>query len=132
MGGGFSRRGTDGEAPETDGVEAGRGGARGGRGKHRWRDLKLRAGFFMPGVTRVGRAGGVARAGTTAQGATAAAGAGRAGAGAAGPRPRGRVLVGSLITGVEHAAIAALKAAAARGEFATDEQVRAMGAKHGL
>jgi predicted transcriptional regulator len=32
----------------------------------------------------------------------------------------------------EKAAIAASKAAAARGEFATDEQVRAIWAKHGL
>lgn len=32
----------------------------------------------------------------------------------------------------ERAAIAASKAAAARGEFATDEQVRAVWAKHGL
>jgi hypothetical protein len=32
----------------------------------------------------------------------------------------------------EHAAIAESKAAAARGEFATDEQVRAAWAKHGL
>ncbi len=32
----------------------------------------------------------------------------------------------------EQAAIAASKAAAARGEFATDEQVRAVWAKHGL
>ena len=32
----------------------------------------------------------------------------------------------------ERAAIAASKAAAARGEFATDEQVRAAWAKHGL
>jgi len=32
----------------------------------------------------------------------------------------------------EHAAIAASKAAAERGEFATDEQVRAVWAKHGL
>ena len=32
----------------------------------------------------------------------------------------------------ERAAIAASKAAAARGEFATDEQVRATWAKHGL
>jgi predicted transcriptional regulator len=32
----------------------------------------------------------------------------------------------------ERAAIAASKAAAARGEFATDEQVRAIWAKHGL
>jgi hypothetical protein len=32
----------------------------------------------------------------------------------------------------EHAAIATSKAAAARGEFATDEQVRAVWAKHGL
>jgi hypothetical protein len=32
----------------------------------------------------------------------------------------------------EEAAIAASKGAAARGEFATDEQVRAVWAKHGL
>ena len=32
----------------------------------------------------------------------------------------------------ERAAVAASKAAAARGEFATDEQVRAVWAKHGL
>jgi hypothetical protein len=32
----------------------------------------------------------------------------------------------------EQAAIAASKVAAARGEFATDEQVRAVWAKHGL
>jgi formiminotetrahydrofolate cyclodeaminase len=32
----------------------------------------------------------------------------------------------------ERAAIAASKAAAARGEFATDEQVRAIWTKHGL
>jgi len=32
----------------------------------------------------------------------------------------------------ERAAVAASKAAAARGEFATDEQVRAIWAKHGL
>jgi hypothetical protein len=32
----------------------------------------------------------------------------------------------------EHAAIAASKAAAARGDFATDAQVRAAWAKHGL
>jgi hypothetical protein len=32
----------------------------------------------------------------------------------------------------EQAAIAASKAAAARGEFATDEQIRAVWAKHGL
>lgn len=32
----------------------------------------------------------------------------------------------------EHAAISASKAAAARGEFAIDEQVRATWAKHGL
>jgi hypothetical protein len=32
----------------------------------------------------------------------------------------------------EQTAIAAFKAAAARGEFATDNQVRAMWAKHGL
>lgn len=32
----------------------------------------------------------------------------------------------------EQAAIAVSKAAAARGEFATDEQVRAVWAKHGL
>jgi hypothetical protein len=32
----------------------------------------------------------------------------------------------------EHAAVAASKAAAARGEFATDAQVRAVWAKHGF
>jgi hypothetical protein len=32
----------------------------------------------------------------------------------------------------EHAAVAVSKAAAARGEFATDEEVRAVWAKHGL
>jgi hypothetical protein len=32
----------------------------------------------------------------------------------------------------ERAAVATSKAAAARGEFATDEQVRAVGNKHGL
>jgi hypothetical protein len=32
----------------------------------------------------------------------------------------------------EHAAIVASKAAAARGEFATEDQVRAIWAKHGL
>lgn len=37
----------------------------------------------------------------------------------------------TLSTG-ERAAITASKAAAARGEFATDEQVRAAWAKHGL
>ena len=36
------------------------------------------------------------------------------------------------LTSDEQAAIAASKAAAARGEFATDEQVRAVWAKHGL
>ena len=36
------------------------------------------------------------------------------------------------LTPEEQAAIAASKAAAARGEFATDEQVRAAWAKHGL
>jgi hypothetical protein len=36
------------------------------------------------------------------------------------------------LTPEEQAAIAASKAAAARGEFATDEQVRAVWAKHGL
>ena len=36
------------------------------------------------------------------------------------------------LTDEEQAAIAASKAAAARGEFATDEQVRAVWAKHGL
>ncbi len=36
------------------------------------------------------------------------------------------------LTADERAAIAASKAAAARGEFATDEQVRAVWAKHGL
>jgi hypothetical protein len=37
-----------------------------------------------------------------------------------------------LLTGEERAAIARSKAAAARGEFATDEEVRAVWAKHGL
>lgn len=36
------------------------------------------------------------------------------------------------LTDAERAAIALSKAAAARGDFATDEQVRAMWAKHGL
>lgn len=36
------------------------------------------------------------------------------------------------LTPDEHAAISRSKAAAARGEFATDEQVRAVWAKHGL
>jgi hypothetical protein len=36
------------------------------------------------------------------------------------------------LTADERAAIAASKAAAARGEFATDEQVQAVWAKHGL
>jgi predicted transcriptional regulator len=36
------------------------------------------------------------------------------------------------LTPEEQAAIAASKAAAARGEFATEEQVRAVWAKHGL
>ena len=36
------------------------------------------------------------------------------------------------LTEAERAAIALSKAAAARGDFATDEQVRAMWAKHGL
>ena len=36
------------------------------------------------------------------------------------------------LTADERAAIAVSKAAAARGEFATDEQVRAVWAKHGL
>jgi hypothetical protein len=36
------------------------------------------------------------------------------------------------LTPEEQAAIAASKAAAARGEFATDEQLRAVWAKHGL
>jgi hypothetical protein len=36
------------------------------------------------------------------------------------------------LTPDEQAAIAASKAAAARGEFATEEQVRAVWAKHGL
>ncbi len=36
------------------------------------------------------------------------------------------------LTPDEHAAITASNAAAARGEFATDEQVRAVWAKHGL
>ena len=37
-----------------------------------------------------------------------------------------------VLTGDERAAIVRSKAAAARGEFATDEQVRAVWAKHGL
>jgi hypothetical protein len=37
-----------------------------------------------------------------------------------------------VLSADERAAIAASKAAAARGEFAIDEQVRAMWAKHGL
>jgi hypothetical protein len=36
------------------------------------------------------------------------------------------------LTADEQAAITASKAAASRGEFATDEQVRAVWAKHGL
>jgi hypothetical protein len=36
------------------------------------------------------------------------------------------------LTPEENAAVAVSKAAAARGEFATDEQVRAVWAKHGL
>jgi len=36
------------------------------------------------------------------------------------------------LTPEEQAAIAASRAAAARGEFATDEQVQALWAKHGL
>jgi hypothetical protein len=36
------------------------------------------------------------------------------------------------LTPEEQAAVAASKAAAARGEFATDEKVRAVWAKHGL
>jgi hypothetical protein len=36
------------------------------------------------------------------------------------------------LTPEEQAAVTASKAAAARGEFATDEQVRAVWAKHGL
>jgi predicted transcriptional regulator len=36
------------------------------------------------------------------------------------------------LTSDEQAAIAASKAAAARGEFATDEEMRAVWAKHGL
>jgi hypothetical protein len=36
------------------------------------------------------------------------------------------------LTAEEQAALAASKAAAARGEFATDDQVRAVWAKHGL
>jgi hypothetical protein len=36
------------------------------------------------------------------------------------------------LTAEEQAAVAASKTAAARGEFATDEQVRAVWAKHGL
>ena len=37
-----------------------------------------------------------------------------------------------VLTSDERVAIARSKAAAARGEFATDEQVRAVWAKHGL
>ena len=37
-----------------------------------------------------------------------------------------------VLTDDERAAIAVSKAAASRGEFATDEQVRAVWAKHGL
>jgi hypothetical protein len=37
-----------------------------------------------------------------------------------------------VLTDDERAAIAVSKAAAARGEFATEEQVRAVWAKHGL
>jgi hypothetical protein len=36
------------------------------------------------------------------------------------------------VTPAEEAAVAASKAAAARGEFATEDQVRAVWAKHGL
>jgi len=36
------------------------------------------------------------------------------------------------LTGAERAAIAISKAAAARGEFASDDEVRAVWAKHGL
>jgi hypothetical protein len=36
------------------------------------------------------------------------------------------------LTPEQHAAIAASKAAAARGQFATEEQVRAVWTKHGL
>lgn len=36
------------------------------------------------------------------------------------------------LTADEQAAVAASKAAAARGEFATDDEVRAVWAKHGL
>jgi len=36
------------------------------------------------------------------------------------------------LTPEQHAAIAASKAAAARGQFATEEQVRAIWTKHGL
>jgi hypothetical protein len=41
-------------------------------------------------------------------------------------------LPGGVLSADERAAIATSKAAAARGEFATDEQVRAIWAKHGL
>jgi predicted transcriptional regulator len=37
-----------------------------------------------------------------------------------------------MLSAEERAAISASKAAAARGEFATDEEVRAVWAKHGL
>ena len=37
-----------------------------------------------------------------------------------------------MLSSEERASIAASKAAAARGEFATDEEVRAVWAKHGL
>jgi hypothetical protein len=38
----------------------------------------------------------------------------------------------AALTPEEHAAVTASRAAAARGEFATDEQVRAVWARHGL
>jgi len=43
-----------------------------------------------------------------------------------------RVPAAVALSADERAAIATSKAAAARGEFATDEQVRATWAKHGL
>jgi hypothetical protein len=54
------------------------------------------------------------------------------------PPPPDRLLAGCeeaapiALSVDERAAIAASKAAAARGEFATDEQVRSVWAKHGL
>jgi len=45
--------------------------------------------------------------------------------------PAARTPVGAVVPG-ERAAIAVSKAAAARGEFATDEEVKSVWAKHGL